>query len=146
MADHPPYEPDTMVAIAFRNELLAREWPDDRRVAKLTGNTAGPEGAAYVTQARARGALLGVWSERLHGFVYPDFQFDRGGAIRKDVARLLAVLPGDNDHGGWRRAFWMYSPHALLDDQTPADVFQDAPTRVITIAQEEFSGDPDMTW
>lgn len=146
MTNHPAHELDTTVAIEFRNELLARDWPDDRRVARLTGNTTGPEGATYAIQARASGVLLGLWSERLRGFVYPDFQFDHVGAIRKYIPELLAVLPRDNDHGGWRRTFWLYSPHVLLDGQTPADVFSDAPTRVVAIAQDEFWSDPDTTW
>jgi hypothetical protein len=97
-------------------------------------------------KARAKGALLGVWSAPLRGFVYPDFQFDRSGNLRMDVAELLAVLPCDNDSGGWRRAFWLYSPHALLDGQTPADVFAGAPKRVIKAAQNEFWGNLDAAW
>jgi hypothetical protein len=79
-------------------------------------------------------------------FLYPDFQFDRSGAIREDIAELLAVLPSEDDRGGWRRTFWLYSPHALLDDRTPAEIFIDDPTRVIAVAREEFLGDLDATW
>lgn len=146
MTDHPAHEPARTAAIDFRNELLERGWPDDRRVAELSGKASDPEASTYAGQARARGALLGVWSVQLQGFVYPDFQFDHLGAIRKDIAALLAVLPGDNDHNGWRRTFWLYSPHALLDGQPPADVFPDSPMRVIKVAQVEFRGDPDAAW
>ena len=133
-------------SINFRDELLAKEWPDDNRVAELAGVLPGQEGAAYTIQARAKGTLLGVWSVPLRGFVYPAFQFDHSGTLRTEVAELLAVLPGDNDRGGWRRAFWLYSPHPLLNGQTPADVFAYAPTRVIKVAQQEYWGDRDATW
>ncbi|WP_296655214.1 hypothetical protein [Paraburkholderia sp.] len=141
-----PPEPDGTAAIEFRNELLGKGWPDDRRISELVGLPPGPESTAYTVKARAKGALLGVWSAPLRGFVYPDFQLDRSGSLRSDVAELLAVLPDDNDRGGWRRAFWLYSPHALLDGRTPADVFADAPTRVIEVAQDEFWGSPDTAW
>ena len=103
-------------------------WPDDHRVAELAGNPPGPEATTYAIRAQASGDLLGVWSAPRHCFLYPDFQFDRSGAIRKDVAGLLAVLPSEDGRGGWRRTFWLYSPHALLDDLTPAEIFIDDPT------------------
>lgn len=93
MTDDPAHEPARTAAIDFRNELLASGWPDDRRVVELTGKTSDPEASTYATQARVRGALLGVWSGQLHGFVHPDFQFDHSGAIRKEIAALLAILP-----------------------------------------------------
>ncbi|WP_321813132.1 MULTISPECIES: hypothetical protein [unclassified Paraburkholderia] len=146
MTDHLAYEPDTTIALKFRDELLARQWPSDHQVARLTGDKTSLEEGSNTTHARATGILLGVWSEHLPGFVYPDFQFDHAGAIREEIVELLAVLPRENDEGGWRRAFWLYSPHALLDGQTPADVFPGAPTRVIMIAQEEFQSAPDAAW
>jgi len=146
MTDHPAQEPPTATAIDFRDELLAKGWPDDHGVAGLTGENSGPESTTCAAQARARGALLGVWSVRLQGFIYPDFQFDHLGTIRQEVAELLTILPSDSDGGGWRRAFWLYSPHALLEGQTPAEVFPDAPARVITIAKVEFRGDPAAPW
>ena len=144
MTDHREHDPATTAAIEFRDELLEKGWPDARRVAELAGLPS--ESTAYAIKARARGALLGVWSAPLRDFVYPDFQFDRSGSLRTDIAELLAVLPNEGDRGGWRRAFWLYSPHALLDGQTPADVFAKAPIRVINVAREEFLGDPAATW
>jgi len=143
----PEHEPATTAAIEFRNELLAKGWPDDHRLAELVAKAPGMEAATYLTQVRMSGALLGVWSESHHAFLYPDFQFARSGALRTEVVDLLAVLPANEyDRGGWRRAFWLYSPHALLDDRTPADVFADAPMRVIQVAREEFLGDPEASW
>lgn len=135
-----------MSAIKFLDELLGKRWPDGRRVAELVGKKPGPEATTYAIRAQASGDLLGVWSAPRHCFLYPDFQFYRSGAIRKDVAGLLAVLPSEDDGGGWRRTFWLYSPHALLDDRTPAEIFIDDPTRVIAVAREEFLGDREATW
>ncbi|POR56200.1 hypothetical protein B0G62_101597 [Paraburkholderia eburnea] len=135
-----------MSAIEFRDELLEMGWPDDLWVAELVGEVPGPEATTSAIRAQASGDLLGVWSAPRHCFLYPDFQFDRMGAIRKDVAGLLAVLPSEDDRGGWRRTFWLYSPHALLDDRTPAETFIDDPARVIAVAREEFLGDCEATW
>ncbi|WP_329601629.1 hypothetical protein [Paraburkholderia antibiotica] len=135
-----------MSAIEFRDELLERGWPDDIQVAELADEAPGPEATTFAIRAQASGDLLGVWCAPRHCFLYPDFQFHRSGAIRKDVADLLAVLPSEDDRGGWRRTFWLYSPHALLDDRTPAEIFFDDPARVIAVAREEFLGDREATW
>lgn len=140
-------DPATIAAVEFRDELLEKGWPDDRGLAALSGYAPGPGAAVCAIQARTNGALLGVWSEPRHCFIYPDFQFHSSGAIRKEVAELLAVLPAnEDDRGGWRRAFWLYSPHARLGGQTPAAVFVVAPMRVIAAAREEFLGDPQANW
>jgi hypothetical protein len=144
MTLHP--EPATTAEIKFRDELLGKGWPDDRRVAELAGKATGPGATTYAVQAQVSGALLGVWSAPGHCFIYPDFQFTRSGAIREEVSELLAILPSEDDRGGWRRTFWLYSPHALLDDRTPAEIFMDDPTRVITVAREEFLSDSEATW
>jgi hypothetical protein len=146
MTNHPEHELPTTAAIGFRDELLGKEWPDDRRVAELTRKAPRPGVATYADQARARGALLGVWSVPRHCFVYPDFQFNSSGDIRREVAELLAVLPSEDDHRGWRRTFWLYSPHALLDECAPAEIFIGDPTRVIAAARKEFLDDPAATW
>ena len=144
MTVHP--ESASTAAIAFRDELLERGWPDEHQVAELASNVADLEAATYVIQARASGALLGVWSAPGHCFIYPDFQFNRSGSIRREVVELLAVLPGEGDRGGWRRTFWLYSPHALLEGRTPAEIFIADPTRVIAVAREEFLSDPEAVW
>ncbi|SIO48365.1 hypothetical protein SAMN05444172_2257 [Burkholderia sp. GAS332] len=147
MTDHPEHNLATTVAIRFRDEILGKGWPDARHVAELAGFSTEQKRTAYAIQARATGALLGAWSAPQHRFIYPDFQFNRLGILRKDVAELLAALPPNNDdRGGWRRVFWLYSPHPLLDGQTPADVFANAPVRVIEVARVEFQGDPGTAW
>jgi hypothetical protein len=133
-------------AINFRDELLRNRWPDDRRVARSLEVSASADGRAHLAHARAARLLLGVWSEAQGRFVYPDFQFDRFGRLRPEVSELLLVLPGDDDRGGWRRAFWLYSPHALLDGLPPAEVFVSDPHRVVNVAVREFSPDYDSSW
>ena len=147
MTDHAELDPTTAEAIRFRDELLGKGWRDARHVAELAGLPTKQRETAYAIQARAAGALLGVWSEPHHRFIYPDFQFNCSGTVRNGVAELLAVLPAtEGDGGGWRRAFWLYSPHVLLDGKRPADVFVYAPIRVIKVAREEFLGDPEAAW
>ncbi|MFM0721158.1 hypothetical protein PQQ73_33155 [Paraburkholderia strydomiana] len=146
MTTHSERELPTTAAIEFRDKLLEKGWPDDRRVAELVGEAPRPGVATYAAQARASGALLGVWCAPGHCFVYPDFQFNSSGFVRKEVAELLAVLPSEDDRGGWRRTFWLYSPHALLDERAPAEIFMDDPARVIAVARDEFLDDPVATW
>jgi hypothetical protein len=134
-------------AIEFRDALLDRPWPDAARAVALLGARVEPAGAtAYVARLCARQALLGVWSKRDQAFRYPDFQFDARGQLRPRLAALLGNLPGGADRGGWRRAFWLYSPHARLDGQAPAEVFVSDPERVIDVARQEFKGDRNANW
>lgn len=133
-------------AINFRDELLRNRWPDDSRVAGSIEAPTSADARAFLTDARATRLLLGVWSDAQRGFIYPDFQFDRFGKLRPGISKLLMVLPGDDDRGGWRRAFWLYSPHALLDGLIPAEVFVIDPDRVLKAAVQEFSGDCDSSW
>lgn len=133
-------------AIEFRNELLDRQWPDAVQMSAVNGAPLGlDEAKAYATRLRDQQVLLGVWSIRDRGFRYPDFQFETSGQLRSDVAELLANLP-DDDGGGWRRAFWLYSPHPLLDGEAPAEVFVTDPQRVIMVAKQQFDEDRDASW
>jgi hypothetical protein len=133
-------------AINFRDELLRNRWPDDSRVAGSIGSPPSADATALLADARAAGLLLGVWSEAECGFVYPDFQFDRFGKLRPEVSALLMILPDDDDRGGWRRTFWLYSPHALLDGLRPVEVFISDPDRVLNAAVQEFLADRDSAW
>ncbi|WP_225032061.1 hypothetical protein [Paraburkholderia sp. XV] len=134
-------------AIAFRNELLSMNWPDGKRVAEMAGTGSRSNPHQYAARQRSNGALLGVWVAAERTYRHPDFQFDAHGAIRPAVADLLKVLPADEeDRNGWRRAFWLYSPHALLSGETPADVFVRDPQRVLNAAKEEFRGDSNAHW
>lgn len=134
-------------AIKFRNELLAKGWPDGKRVAEMAGDSPGKNPAQYAACLRASGALLGVWDALHCTFRHPDFQFDAHGKVLPEVAQLLKALPGgNNDRSGWRRAFWMYSPHPGLDAESPAHVFKLDAQRVIDVAKREFDGDRNAHW
>jgi len=134
-------------AIAFRNELLSKNWPDGKRVAEMAGAGSRSNPHQYAARQRSNGALLGVWVAAERTYRHPDFQFDAHGGIRPAVTELLKVLPGDEeDKNGWRRAFWLYSPRPLLSGETPADVFVRNPQRVIEAAREEFCGDANAHW
>jgi hypothetical protein len=139
-------ESHRQASIEFRDELLAHNWPDDDGVRALTGAQEGDSGSSYISTLRAEGMILGLWSHDHRAFFYPDFQFDQRGCIRPEVAQLLSVLPNCDDRGGWTRAFWLYSPHALLDEEAPAEVFTMEPERVIEVAKREFSGGTDSGW
>lgn len=134
-------------AIAFRNELLSMNWPDGKRVAEMAGTVSRSNPHQYAARQRSNGALLGVWVAAERTYRHPEFQFDAHGAIRPAVTDLLKVLPRDvEDRNGWRRAFWLYSPHAFLSGETPADVFVRNPQRVVDVAREEFCGDANAHW
>jgi hypothetical protein len=133
-------------AIDFRDRLLDLDWPDGKRVALMAGTQSATNPNQYAARLRSLSRLLGVWVAQRKTFVHPTFQFDRLGQLRSEVGELLAILPDKGDRGGWERAFWLYSPHALLEGKTPADVFIDDPQRVIAVAKREFAGDPDANW
>jgi hypothetical protein len=140
--------PETTVnaALDFRDELLGMNWPDDNEVAQLAGLPASANAGEFTARARGVGALLGVWSVPRRAFVYPAFQFDQSGKPVPGVVELLALLPEEGDEDGWRRAFWLYSPHPYLGDQSPAEVFASDPVRVLSVALEEFHGAPGTAW
>lgn len=122
------------VALDFRDELLAKNWPDDSEVARLAGLSADADAGEFGARARAGRILLGIWSAPRRAFVYPAFQFDQSGKPRPEVVELLALLPMGGDQGGWRCAFWLYSPHVYLDDRLPAGVFPSDPVCVLNVA------------
>lgn len=112
-------------------------------VAGLLGmatDVANPNQYAY--RLRKDGVLFGVWSARDRSYLYPDFQFEQG-TLRPQVAELLETLPFQDDKGGWRTAFWLYSLHALMDGDKPADIFVTDAERVIEAARNEFCGETD---
>lgn len=132
---------------SFRDEMLANNWPDDVAVAKMARLATSENIELSAARLRSNRALFGVWVAQERAFRYPDVQFDAQGNIRPEVADLLKVLPDeDEDRGGWRRAFWLYSPHALLDGRTPAEVFQSRPQLVVDVARREFTDDGDASW
>lgn len=139
-----PKDPSA-IADDFQEELLDRAWPDAVGVSASAHKELMPTGAIVIADGlRTQRKLLGVWSPRLNTFVFPDFQFDESGRPLPEVPELLTTLPAGN--GGWRETFWLYSPHALLDGQSPAEVFAENPRLVIDVARIEFCASPDDHW
>ncbi|WP_109482518.1 hypothetical protein [Paraburkholderia sp. C35] len=132
-------------ATEFRDQLLKHDWPDDQQVASSMLNLSDNI-TRNLEILRFKRQILGVWSAPRQRFLYPHFQFDSLGNLRSEVARLLEILP-ENDQGGWQRVFWLYSPHALLEGDLPAETFTRHPQRVIDVATEEFADSSrDVGW
>ncbi|QLB63902.1 hypothetical protein A9O66_07710 [Paraburkholderia caribensis] len=130
----------------FRERLLANNWPDELKLLELLKRPDGADAKYALTLMRSDGVLLGVWSTPRERFLYPDFQFDDDGRLIPEVSLLLQVLPADNDDAGWRRAFWLYSPHALLEGHAPSSIFALDPRKVLEVAKAEFNALPDSGW
>ncbi|MHB9833268.1 hypothetical protein Q8F57_000355 [Paraburkholderia terrae] len=133
-------------AIDFRERLLANNWPDESSLLGLVRTSHGADAKSAFSLMRSGGVLLGVWSARRECFLYPDFQFDDDGRLITEVSLLLRILPAEGDDAGWRRAFWLYSPHALLDGNVPSSIFVLDPLKILEVAKAEFSVSSDEGW
>jgi hypothetical protein len=138
--------PSHDAAVEFRDRMLANNWPDDAAVAARTEPQLRIDARHALTGMRRAGRLLGVWAAPRGCFLYPDFQFDDDGCLIPEISRLLRILPAEDDDAGWRRAFWLYSPHALLDGSTPSEIFALDPLRILVVADAEFNPSPDSGW
>jgi hypothetical protein len=130
----------------FRERLLANNWPDESSLLGLVKTSHGGDAKSAFTLMRKGSVLLGVWSARRECFLYPDFQFDDDGCLIPEVSLLLQILPAEGDDAGWRRAFWLYSPHALLDGSVPSSIFALDPLRILEVAKAEFNVSPESGW
>ncbi|MGY6184453.1 hypothetical protein ACW9YQ_07250 [Paraburkholderia strydomiana] len=133
-------------AIDFRERLLANNWPDESQLLELLKGPDGTDAKYDLTRMRSGGVLLGVWSARRGCFLYPDFQFDDDGRLIPEVSLLLRLLPAEGDDDGWRRAFWLYSPHALLDGRAPSSIFALDLRKILEVAKAEFIVSSDEGW
>ena len=133
-------------ALDFRDELLALDWPDGKRVAEMAGAKSETNASQYAARLRAQKRILGVWAATRKTFLHPGCQFNEFGRARPEMKELLEILPASNDSGGWAQAFWLFSPHALLAGQTPSIVMEKDPQRVIAAAKAEFSQEPNANW
>jgi hypothetical protein len=133
-------------AIDFRERLLAKNWPDESKLLELLKRPGGADAQYAFTLMRSDGVLLGVWSAPRERFLYPDFQFDNDGQIMPEVSLLLRILPAEGDDAGWRRAFWLYSPHALLGGRSPSSMFAADPRKILEVAKAEFNVSSDEGW
>lgn len=119
-----------------QQELLREErWLTATEVhERLGGNRGAPGANNRASRLRRGGQLLGVWDSGR--FLYPFFQFysdSEGGQLHPAMERLLKPIPNHKqDPIGWRRAFWLFQPHARLPaDQRPVDVFLKDPDVVV---------------
>ena len=100
------------------------------------GSPSAPGANNTASRLRRKGELLGAWDG--HEYQHPAFQFDqRTGRVMPEMRELLEILP--KEQSGWRQVFWLFQPHALLDGERPADVFQDQPQSVIGAAHSTFA-------
>lgn len=130
--------PQETSASAARRRTLSQRWLSEAEVdAKLGGSLAA-------TLARRAGKILGVWISDEGRYLYPDFQFGPQEPLEA-MSVLLTWLPSASG-SGWDQVEWLCSPHALLDKRTPAEVLLGDPRAVVTIAEREFSEDPDARW
>jgi hypothetical protein len=131
---------------ALRDELLSLGWPTTAQVDEML--SAETDNA---TQKRRQGALLGVWADHRHDFVYPLFQFQHGqvNPFTTELLTVLATIPDlapADDPGGWRRAFWLYGASNMLNGRVPAQVFDTDPQAVIALARAEAAGNCTIAW
>lgn len=133
-------------SVDFRESMLANNWPDESSLLGLVKTSLGADAKSAFALMRSVGVLLGVWSARRECFLYPDFQFDDDGRLIPEVSLLLQILPDERDDAGWRRAFWLYSPHALLDGIVPSSIFALDPLKILEVAKAEFNASPDSGW
>ncbi|MEM5291920.1 hypothetical protein ACFQ3P_06490 [Paraburkholderia sabiae] len=133
-------------SFAFRKRLLANSWKDESQLLELLKGPDGADAQCPFALMRSDGVLFGVWSAPRGRFLYPDFQFDGNGRLIPEVSLLLRILPAEGDDGGWRRAFWLYSPHALLDGRAPSSIFARDPQKILEVAKAEFCVPPDAGW
>ncbi|MFM0497231.1 hypothetical protein [Paraburkholderia caledonica] len=133
-------------SIDFRETLLANNWPDESSLPGLVRTSHGGDARTALPLMRSGGVLPGVWSALRECFPYPDFQFGDGGRLIPEVLPLLGILPAEGDDAGWRRAFWLYSPHALLDGSVPSSIFALDPLRILEVAKAEFNVSPESGW
>jgi hypothetical protein len=122
-----------------RAQLLEDEhWLDAGQVhyQQQGSDPSAPGANNTASRLRRRGELLGAWDGR--EYLHPACQFDHGtGRVMPEMKELLEILP--KDRSGWRQAFWLFQPHALLDGRCPADAFQADPRSVIEAANSTFA-------
>jgi hypothetical protein len=134
-----PASPALDAARRRRTELLVQEsWLTGGQVhqQQQDGDPSSPGANNTASRLRRRGEILGAWNGR--EYLHPIFQFDRKtGRLMHEVKELLTLLP--EDPSGWRQAFWLFQPHAELNNKRPADLFQKDPKAVIAAAQSTFA-------
>ena len=67
--------------------------------------------------------------------ILPAFQFNDAGGVREPVAQVNAVLKADPVMDEWSSWAWWHSRTSFLSGQSPLDVVEDAPGRVLHAAR-----------
>ena len=127
-------DPRLEAALRRREQILAtEELLDDDAVRRVIGSEP--------RDLRRANRLLGVWDGTR--FLHPACQIDRNaGIVRPAVSELLALLP--RERSGWRAAFWLFQPHALLEGRTPAELLASDTEETLAAARSSFDpGDTD---
>jgi hypothetical protein len=109
---------------------------DAETVARAAGSRASNP-RAYAANQRRQRRLLGV--RRGGRVLFPGFQFDSHGQPRPVIADLAHLLLD----AGWREdsiLLWLASPTGGLSGQTPADILDAEPDRVLRAAQRTAHG------
>lgn len=132
--------PDTSASQARRAEFVASWWRESEVLERF-----GIE-PDTLTQWRRRRRVLAVWHPPENQYYYPPNQFDDTGP-RREMSAVLGYLNNQGfSYSGWGEIEWLYTPHVLLDGQTPDDVLLHDPRRVLRVIHEEFLEDPDARW
>lgn len=124
-------------------QFLANEslWLDSVAVGlRIDATSSDPKTVAG--QARRDEKIFAAWDgERYH---YPAFQFEVDGGPRVKTAKLIEVLPRENDGTlGLYAVFWVLWPDHAFDGKSPAEVFSLEPDRVIEEARIRLTGGRD---
>lgn len=133
---------------AARRQALASEWLDEPTVDALIGAR-----GATTQRFRREGRLLGAWIAPEHRYLYPPWQFTGEGQVIAAVQPILAILRSPKGmalsqptSAGWEEMEWWLAPHVLLEGLSPAESLSADPERVLEVAEQQFSEDPDARW
>lgn len=74
--------------------------------------------------------------------ILPAFQFNDVGELREPIAQVNAVLKADPAMDEWSRWAWWHSRTSFLSGQSPVDVVDDAPGRVLNAARRMAQPNP----
>lgn len=133
---------------AAQREALAAEWLSGAQVSARLG-LISPHGDNDATQLRRQGKLLAVYmAQPVPCYRYPTWQFRAEGLPIDGLADILRVLrnlgsferepDGLARTTGWGEVEWFLSPHALLDERSPAEELAISPERVLQAARTEL--------
>jgi hypothetical protein len=130
-------------AAARRAELLQKKvWFTERQLYERFFSKRGPAARrARLANGLSRSVLRALNDSE---YLYPAFQFDgTTGQVSLELERVLRMLPQDSS--GWSGIFWFFQPHALLDGDCPANIWQQDPRIVAEAARSSFASE-DTYW